>query len=58
MGVVFITHDTGVVAEVADRVLVMYRGEKVEEGTSDEVFQRRPTRTRARCSPLCRSSGR
>ena len=38
MGVVFITHDMGVVAEVADRVLVMYRGEKVEEGTSDEVF--------------------
>ncbi|GAA7757862.1 MAG: glutathione ABC transporter ATP-binding protein GsiA [Burkholderiaceae bacterium] len=38
MGVVFITHDMGVVAEVADRVLVMYRGEKVEEGTSDQVF--------------------
>jgi len=38
MGVVFITHDMGVVAEVADRVLVMYRGEKVEEGNSDEVF--------------------
>ncbi|HBD34949.1 MAG TPA: hypothetical protein DC084_15310, partial [Cupriavidus sp.] len=31
-------HDMGVVAEVADRVLVMYRGEKVEEGTSDQVF--------------------
>ncbi|WP_354673366.1 dipeptide ABC transporter ATP-binding protein [Cupriavidus alkaliphilus] len=39
MGVVFITHDMGVVAEVADRVLVMYRGEKVEEGTSDDVFR-------------------
>ncbi|WP_011298090.1 dipeptide ABC transporter ATP-binding protein [Cupriavidus necator] len=39
MGVVFITHDMGVVAEVADRVLVMYRGEKVEEGGSDEVFR-------------------
>ncbi|CAG2128181.1 dipeptide ABC transporter ATP-binding protein [Cupriavidus plantarum] len=38
MGVVFITHDMGVVAEVADRVLVMYRGEKVEEGASDDVF--------------------
>ena len=38
MGVVFITHDMGVVAEVADRVLVMYRGNKVEEGLSEEIF--------------------
>ncbi|WP_254926065.1 dipeptide ABC transporter ATP-binding protein [Bordetella genomosp. 11] len=38
MGVVFITHDMGVVAEVADRVLVMYRGDKVEEGPSAEIF--------------------
>jgi len=38
MGVVFITHDMGVVAEVADRVLVMFRGDKVEEGSADQVF--------------------
>jgi glutathione transport system ATP-binding protein len=38
MGVIFITHDMGVVAEVADRVLVMYRGDKVEEGPSAEIF--------------------
>ncbi|HRM64282.1 MAG TPA: ATP-binding cassette domain-containing protein, partial [Acidovorax temperans] len=38
MGVIFITHDMGVVAEVADRVLVMYRGDKVEEGESGNVF--------------------
>jgi glutathione transport system ATP-binding protein len=38
MGVLFITHDMGVVAEIADRVLVMYRGDKVEAGTSDSVF--------------------
>ena len=39
MGVVFITHDMGVVAEVADRVLVMCRGDKIEEGTSNEIFK-------------------
>jgi glutathione transport system ATP-binding protein len=39
MGVVFITHDMGVVAEVADRVLVMYRGDKVEEGPSKDIFE-------------------
>jgi glutathione transport system ATP-binding protein len=38
MGVLFITHDMGVVAEVADRVLVMYRGDPVEEGPSARVF--------------------
>jgi ABC-type glutathione transport system ATPase component len=38
MGVLFITHDMGVVAEVADRVLVMYRGENVEAGPSEAVF--------------------
>src|SRR6201987_2611882 len=32
MGLILITHDMGVVAEVADRVVVMWRGEKVEEG--------------------------
>lgn len=38
MGVMFITHDMGVVAEVADRVLVMLRGEAVEEGPSQQIF--------------------
>ena len=38
MGVIFITHDMGVVAEVADRVLVMRHGEKVEAGLSSEIF--------------------
>ncbi|CAO3434392.1 ABC transporter ATP-binding protein [Azospirillum endophyticum] len=39
MGVIFITHDMGVVAEVADRVVVMWRGRKVEEGTVERIFQ-------------------
>src|SRR5437773_6069330 len=38
MAVMFITHDMGVVAEVADRVVVMYRGEKVEEGATEKIF--------------------
>ncbi|MGM0837292.1 MAG: ABC transporter ATP-binding protein [Bacillota bacterium] len=38
MGVMMITHDMGVVAEVADRVMVMYAGKKVEEGTVKEIF--------------------
>ena len=38
MSVVFITHDMGVVAEIADRVVVLWRGEKVEEGSAGEVL--------------------
>lgn len=38
MAVIFITHDMGVVAEVADRVLVMLRGEQVESNNSHEIF--------------------
>jgi peptide/nickel transport system ATP-binding protein len=40
MSVVLITHDLGVVAEFADRVVVMYAGRVVEEGAVDEVFRR------------------
>lgn len=36
--VVLITHDLGVVAETADRMIVMYAGRKVEEGTTQELF--------------------
>jgi peptide/nickel transport system ATP-binding protein len=38
MGVIFITHDLGVVAEIADRAIVMYKGSIVEEGATQELF--------------------
>ena len=40
MSVLFITHDMGVVAEVSDRTIVMFRGDVVETGTTDDIFHR------------------
>ncbi len=56
-GVILITHDMGVVAEMADRVIVMRHGRMVEEGECRPISShaRRPT-TRASCLPPCRAS--
>ena len=38
MGILFITHDLGVIAELADKVVVMYRGKVVEQGNVLDIF--------------------
>ena len=55
MAVLFITHDMGVVAEIADRTLVMLRGDKVEDGPTTDIFARaRHPYTRALLSAVPR----
>ena len=39
MSMLFITHDLGVIADIADEVVVMYRGDIVEKGTTDQIFR-------------------
>jgi len=39
MSVLFITHDMGVVAEIADRTVVMYNGDEIETGKTEDIFR-------------------
>ncbi len=55
MGVLFITHDLGVVAEIADRAIVMYKGEIVEENTVRDLFMH-PQNTYTKQLIACRPS--
>lgn len=60
MGVIFITHDLGVVKEIADRVAIMYKGEIVEENTTREIFAtpRHPyTKALIACRPALHPKG-
>lgn len=61
MGVIFITHDLGVVAEIADRALVLYKGEVVEQNTVKEIFfnaQHPYTKALLACRPINHERGR
>ena len=55
-GILLITHNMGVVADLADRVAVMFRGSLVETGTVEQVLNPRSTRTRRSCCPRFRAS--
>lgn len=60
MGVIFITHDLSVVAEIADKVVVMYKGKIVEEGTAQQVFlsPKHPyTKALLSCRPILHNKG-
>ena len=61
MGVIFITHDLGVVAEIADRAIVMYKGEIVEENNVKEIFfnpQHPYTKALLACRPVNHERGK
>lgn len=49
MSILFITHDLGVIADIADEVVVMYRGDIVERGQTEQIFTNRNTLTRRDC---------
>ena len=60
MGVILITHDLGLVADIADKVLVMYKGEIVEQGITKEVLQnprQQYTKALMACRPAMHGRG-
>jgi len=60
MGVIFITHDLGVVAQIADRAIVMYKGSIIEEGPVKDIFtqpQQPYTRALIACRPVNHQRG-
>lgn len=60
MGVIFITHDLGVVANIADRVAIMYRGEILEQGDKETIFskpQNKYTQALIACRPAMHEKG-
>ncbi len=60
MGVIFITHDLGVVKEIADKVIVMYKGEIVEQGELQQIYHQpvHPyTRALLACRPALHARG-
>lgn len=61
MGVIYITHDLGLVAEIADKVVVMYKGKIVETGTVKDIFlnpKHRYTEALIKCRPTPVSKGK
>ena len=60
MGVIFITHDLGLVADIADRIVVMYKGKILEQGLTKDVFknpQHAYTRALLACRPSIHKKG-
>jgi peptide/nickel transport system ATP-binding protein len=61
MSVIYITHDLGLVAEIADKVIVMYRGSVVEHGPVKDIFlnpQNPYTKALLKCRPAANSKGK
>ena len=61
MGVIYITHDLSLVAEIADKVIVMYKGSVVEAGSVRDIFlnaQHPYTKALLACRPVLHSKGK